>query len=614
MKTKILSLAFIMGMVFLSCSIHNKAKYLTQTPEWAKSAIWYQIFPERFRNGDPSNDPEFKDIIGAWPPDPDSTWSISPWTSDWYKLQPWEDDGQGFYHHVFRRRYGGDIQGVLDKLDYITDLGFNAIYFNPMFEAPSLHKYDAFCYHHIDDNFGPNPHYDRTVTVNEIPDDPTTWQWTSADTLFLKMIKECHKRGIHVIIDGVWNHVGLNFWAFQDVIKHQENSKYKDWFDVKTWDDPATPANEFDYACWWDNKELPEFKEDENGLVTPVRNYIFNAVKRWMDPNNDGDPSDGIDGWRLDVPEDVALPFWRDFRLHVRKLNHEAYLVGELWWIHNTDDIHEKAQLWLANGDVFDGSMNYRFAWRTQQFFIADKGRISATKFDTLLATIRNDYPMSTNYVLQNLLDSHDTDRLASMIVNPDSIYNYDNNSLRTNPNYNVRKPNQFEVQIQKLIATFQLTYVGAPMIFYGTEAGMWGAKDPDDRKPMLWVDMVYDDEVSHPFNFPRPCDKNAVNHDLLTHYKQLIHIRNSCPSLRLGDFSTLLADDDKDVFAFERHYKKERIAVALNNSVKSQTVELLLPDADSWTDLLSDQEFNVTDGSIKLSVPPKTGMILLGN
>ena len=148
----------------------------------------------------------------------------------------------------------------------MVDLGINAIYFNPVFEAESLHKYDTGSYHHIDDNFGPDPSGDkkRLKEANE-NENPGTWIWTSADSTFLKLIQEAHKRGIRIVIDGVFNHSGRAFFAFQDILKNGKNSRYKDWYDILSWDDPATKENEFDYKAWWGVKTLPEFAEDENG-------------------------------------------------------------------------------------------------------------------------------------------------------------------------------------------------------------------------------------------------------------------------------------------------------------------------------------------------------------
>ena len=441
-------------LAIAALTIHSLTFAQVAVPQWAKDAVWYQIFPERFRNGDTRNDQTSPDLeIG-----PERGWNISPWTSDWYKLQPWEEKhSKRFYGNVFERRYGGDMQGVIDKLDYLSDLGITAIYFNPVFDAISLHKYDASTYHHIDRNFGPDPQGDLQLIKLE-SDDPATWKWTSADSLFLKLIRESHTRGIKVIIDGVFNHCGTRFWAFQDVVKNQQRSRYATWFDVRQWDDPSTPQNEFKHKGWWDVQELPEFWEGDSSFARPVWNYFFNITKRWMDPNGDGNPSDGIDGWRLDVGNEVSHLFWKGWRKHVKSINPDAYIVGEIW-----DD----ASKWLA-GDEFDAVMNYPFARAVVRFFIDTDGRrLKPSEFDRELATIRKDYPGEISYVLQNLIDSHDTDRLASMIMNPNRKYD-DQNGLRNNPNYDVGKPTAGARRLQKLILLFQMTYVGAPMIYYG--------------------------------------------------------------------------------------------------------------------------------------------------
>ncbi len=612
MRLKIHSLTTLIYILTLGCQ-KEKVDTKISVPQWAKSAIWYQIFPERFRNGDSLNDPQLEDIIGAWPHDIVSPYQVSNWTGDWYALQPWENPQKGFYYHVQRRRYGGDLQGVLDRLDYLQDLGINAIYFNPLFESPSLHKYDGATYHHIDDNFGPNPEYDRQILVEEDPADPTTWRWTSADSLFLHLIEVCHKRGIKVIIDGVFNHVGLNFWAFRDVIKRQQNSPFADWFIINHWDDPATPENEFDYQGWFGVRELPEIREDENGPVAGIRDYIFQAVQRWMDPNHDGNPSDGIDGWRLDVADMVSPAFWREFRKRVKAINPEAYLVGEVWW---EDWAHNKmfnARPWLE-GDIFDAVMNYRWAKEVMHYFVDHKNKISATEFNRRLTDLLNDYPSEVNFVLMNLVDSHDTDRLASQIVNPDGEYDHAD-SPKDDPDYNVRKPTDEEIQIQKLIATFQMTYLGAPMIYYGDEAGMWGADDPDCRKPMLWPDLTYDDEISHPFHQPRPRDKNVFNWDLFHHYQKLIQIRKKYVAFQQGDYHPLLLDDEKDIFAFSRTYESQTAVVILNNSTKTRELSVPLTSfspVNSWHELISNQGYQLNDQKLKIKIPAKTGYVFV--
>ena len=255
-----------------------------------------------------------------------------------------------------------------------------------------------------------------------------------------KLIKECHSRQIKIIIDGVFNHVGTTFWAFQDVIVNQEKSSYKDWFTIKEWDDPETPESEFDYECWYGARDLPEFREDENGLVEPVKKHIHEIVKRWMDPNQDGDPSDGIDGWRLDVAEKVNIKFWKEFRIWVKSINPDAYITGELWWEDWQNNEMVNAAIWLQ-GDAFDAVMNYRFANAVKEFVIDEKNKISANAFVDSLNSYMNDYPIDNVYVLQNLMDSHDVDRLSSQIVNPDNWYDHDANPGQ-NPDYKVRKPN----------------------------------------------------------------------------------------------------------------------------------------------------------------------------
>ncbi len=155
-------------------------------PAWAKDVVWYQIFVERFRNGDPSNDPTLHDMESSWPPTKPEGWQPTPWTHDWYRQEDWAGaTGEDFYYTAQLRRYGGDLQGVLDRLDYLRDLGVTALYFNPINDAPSLHKYDARTYRHIDRNFGPDPQGDEALIAAEDPTDPATWQWTAADSLFV---------------------------------------------------------------------------------------------------------------------------------------------------------------------------------------------------------------------------------------------------------------------------------------------------------------------------------------------------------------------------------------------------------------------------------------------
>ena len=168
---------------------------LDQPPEWARHAVWYQIYPERFCNGDPANDPDKQSLTNSYPHNTVSPWQVHPWNSDWYQLQPYEKlNTLTLFENIHRRRYGGDLQGIINKLDYLVDLGINALYLNPIFDSPSHHKYDGACYHHVDPHFGPDPKGDRNLIATETPDDPATWYWTAADRLFLELVEEVHRR------------------------------------------------------------------------------------------------------------------------------------------------------------------------------------------------------------------------------------------------------------------------------------------------------------------------------------------------------------------------------------------------------------------------------------
>lgn len=599
----LLSILFILS---LSQSMDKTMNEKSFVPEWAKSAVWYQIFPERFRNGDTANDPKVENIKGAWPHDAESPWEIHQWNSDWYKLQSYEKlNGKDIWFNIQRRRYGGDLQGIIDKLDYLSELGINAIYLNPIFEAPSMHKYDGATYHHVDPNFGPDPKGDREKIKTEIPHDPSTWVWTEADKLFLKLVQEVHKRDMKIIIDGVFNHMGINSWAFKDVVKNQKNSRYKDWFKIKSWDDDSLKTK-FSYEGWYGVKELPELLQDKNGITEEPKKYIFDITNRWMDPNNDGNTEDGIDGWRLDVAFMVKHNFWKDWRKHVKTINPNSYITAEI-----IDSVNaNKAYL---KGDEFDAVMNYNFAFACSEFFIDDKTGISPSEFDKKLKTLRNAYHKDVAYVMQNLFDSHDTARLLSQIINKDihkyrDWGNYFGLSKGDNPEFETRGPNETDIQIMKLMIIMQMTYVGAPMIYYGDEVGMWGANDPCCRKPMLWSDINYKNEKLNPDQSPRDKSYNVrINDDLINHYKKLIDIRKSYKALNLGEYKTILTDNQKEVFGFERSYQNEKIIVLLNNSNSAQIIDLTLGEEKSYYDLLNNEEIK----SNQILLNPKWGRII---
>lgn len=596
----------------MNSSFYFQTKFY-DPPAWAKEAVWYQIFPERFFNGDKSNDPQPVDMKGAWPFYIPDSWSITPWTWDWYKLQPYEKKlVKNFYDIVNVRRYGGDIQGIIDKLDYLKDLGINAIYLNPIFESPSLHKYDATMYHHVDNNFGPNPERDRKIWEEENPADPKTWKWTTADKLFLKLIDEVHKREMKIIIDGVFNHMGLTSWAFQDVLKNQENSKFKNWFTIKSFDDPTTQQNEFDYEGWYGIKDLPEIREDENGIVEGPREYILASVKRWMDPNNDGNPNDGIDGWRLDVAEMVNHNFWKTFRKWVREINPDAYIVGEVWWEDWKNDKMFDASPWLK-GDEFDAVMNYRFTRANKNFVLNKKDKDDVLAYIDSIKTIMKSYK-DNYYVMMNLLGSHDTERLASVVVNPNFKYDHGANA-RDSKNYDVRKPNESERLKQKFVVALQMTQPGAPHIYYGDEVGMWGGDDPDDRKPKIWKEFKYNDEETHPFGLPRKIDKVKFDDNLFNFYKKIIKIRKENKVLSLGSIEFIPINEVRDLIFYKRTLDNNHLFIIGNNSDKSKIINInsfeQIKSYNLLTDLLSNKNIIPKKTSNKLKLSPYQLMIL---
>jgi cyclomaltodextrinase / maltogenic alpha-amylase / neopullulanase len=550
---------------------------------WFADAVWYQVFPERFRNGDTSNDPTVASLEGTWPYFVPNGWQIVPWTSDWYQMQPWEKAaGRGFYVHAQLRRYGGDLEGIIDELDYIKALGVNTLYLNPVFESASLHKYGATMFHHVDKHFGPDPAGDLKLFAAEDAADVATWRWSAADRLFLRLIEEVHRRDMRIIIDGVFNHVGIPFWAFQRARKEGPDSRFAKWFHITRWDDPDTPADEFDYQGWVGIKDLPEFRKDERGPHPEVKEHFRAVLRRWMDPDGDGDPSDGIDGWRLDVAAEVPIAFWKEFRGWVKAINPEAYLTGEIWWDDYGKCTFKNAQPWLDG--AFDSVMNYRFGDAVYQFFNQPEP-ITATAFATLLADAHLDHGYERSLDLQNLFGSHDTSRIGSAVVNPKHRQDHGAN-LQGNRDYQVRKPSATEKRRWKQMVAFQFLAPGAPYIYYGDEVGMWGADDPDCRKPMVWDDLSYETERAHPFGLARPVDSVEPDTDMLAFYRIVTKWRREHVALRRGTFRVLLADDRQRLIAFQREHEGTRAVAVFNASDRPcevRAMQLGLGELDSW-------------------------------
>lgn len=446
-------------------------------PAWVKDAIFYQIFPERFANGDPSNDPK----------------GVLPWGG-----KPERDNF-----------FGGDLQGVIDHLDHLSELGVTGIYFTPLFEATTNHKYDTADYMKID------PHFGDIATVK-------------------KLVQACHERGIKVLFDAVFNHSGRTFAPFVDVMEKGEKSRYKDWFHVREY-----PLQVKDGVPSYDTFAFEPLMPKLNTENPEVKEYLLKVAEFWI-------KEVGIDGWRLDVANEVDHAFWRDFRKVVKAANPDAYILGEIW--------HESSA-WLQ-GDQFDAVMNYPFTEAVLDFVV--RGTLDAEGFANAIGKQLSRYPLQASEVAFNLLDSHDTPRLLTLC---------DGNKAK-----------------MKLAALFQFTYSGTPCIYYGDEVGLDGGPDPDCRKCMEW-------------------DPKRQDHDLFAFYQKLIKVRKQLAPLRTGSLKFLLAEKGGSKLAYERVLNGEKVLVLLNNYDAGQTLEV--PAAgQAWRDAFSGQTYNTSGGKLAVKLP----------
>ncbi len=581
-------------------------------PDWASEAIWYQIFVERFNNGDPGNDPTPATISAAsnFKPVPDD-WAVTPWTKNWYEQEPWAKKmGVKFYDGLQLRRYGGDLQGILDKLDYLQELGITALYLNPINDAPSLHKYDVRNWRHVDVNFGPDPAGDLKLIADEIPDDPSTWKWTSADLLFLKLVEELHKRDMRIILDYSWNHTGVEFWAWQDVLKNQETSKYKDWYEIKQFDKPATLENEFQYQGWANLASLPEIKKVDissqrehgkpyEGNIHPApRQHIFAVSQRWLAPN--GDTKAGIDGFRMDVADQIGMQFWRDWRKHVKAIKPQAYIVGEIWWEQWPDKLMNPVP--YLQGDIFDAVMFYQVFRPARYFFAKTDFDISAQQLVDSLNFEWNRLEKPYRYAMMNTAATHDAPRLLTSFYNTNK-YKYAAKP-GDDPGYKTGLPDAETYQRTALYLMHQFTSIGAPHIWNGDEMGMTGADDPDCRKPLWWPEYEFEPEYRNNFQVgEKEYEEVGFNQEWFDFYKKLVQIRKQNPVLSHGDIEFLEADGK--LFSYRRFDDKDEIVVLFNLENQAHTFDL--PADGKYTDLLGNED--VTGGSITLQ--PLEGKIL---
>lgn len=515
----------------------NNANYF-YTPDWVKDGIFYQIFVDRFCNGNPKINPDFTEdyynpeVNVLSPAVKDEKYKF---IADWNDIKPLSNKTNPG-HFVF---YGGDIAGIKQKIDYLHDLGITIIYFNPLNKAESNHKYDAIDYFEIDPHFGTNDEFKELVAL-------------------------LHEKGIRVIVDFAFNHTGCCFDGFLDCIKMGSASKYYNWFEWKKWPLPNPLPSNFNpldyYQCWWGFATLPDLDWDKN-LPHPIENTIQNvedATPNWDVVNYVLDVAEfwlkdlDIDGFRLDVPNEVPFWFWKLFRKKVKSIKPNAYLVGEIW----TD-----AEEWV-NHHYFDAVMNYIYFKDPVTRFFAKQNENAKQFTDELLKGLVK-YPPQASQVMMNLLSSHDTFRYNEVLGN--------------------------NLKAFKLSIIFKLTFIGAPHIFYGDEIAMMGAHDPDNRRPFDW-----------------DYTKNANLVEFRKFYKHLIKIRKENACLRRGDFNVAYAEGK--VLAYYRRYKNELILVAINNSNEEAKFSLSAENGN-YTDLITGTKTNI-ESDFEVSLKPMQGCI----
>jgi cyclomaltodextrinase / maltogenic alpha-amylase / neopullulanase len=483
-------------------------------PAWVQDAIFYQIFPDRFARSSRDEKPSC--------------------------LLPWAAAPTAHGYH------GGDLWGIIEHLDYLVDLGINALYLTPIFQSGSNHRYHTHDYEKVDPLLGGN-------------------------AALKDLVDESHQRGLRVVLDGVFNHASRGFLPFHDILENGPDSPWLEWFRIGDWPlapyDDSRPSN---YDCWLGNRALPKFNTDH----PPVREYLMQIGERWV---RDFD----IDGWRLDVPDEITTPgFWEEFRQRVRAVKPDAYLVGEIW---------EDAPDWLQ-GDRFDATMNYQLTAAIIAFTAGDRvspilvsnrtydpcPAIDAVQFAGEIDRLLNLYDWQVTKSQLNLLDSHDTPRLLSLA--------------------------RCDKATVRLATLFQMTFPGAPCIYYGDEIGLRGTdqydqphEDRDARWPFPWHDRLQWDI------------------ELLTYFRQAIALRHAHPVLRHGSYHTLWTDDH--CIAFARSDGTQTLIVAINageHAAQPQLSASACPGSGVTLDTLFGPASNQTlqTNCWNPIIPPRCGIV----
>lgn len=562
-----------------------------QVPDWARSAVVYQIFPDRFANGDPSNDPQtgeerYDDPVYAL------DWGIKPEGycrnyADANANCPWRFDDTPPADSPTKEQprgrdyFGGDLQGVINKLDYLKNLGITAIYFNPIFEAKSNHRYDTASYAKVDHALGDN-------------------------ALFKTLVDEANARGIRIILDGVFNHQSSDSPRFDRYHNYKQkggcergNSKFRSWFTFRppagNEPSPCAPSdpggNDTYYVGWFGFDSIPVLNKDNKKVQKQFISGPKNITAKWLDR--------GAAAWRLDVMGDSSFPngYWETFRSTVKTTKPDALIIGELWQKDST-------LLRFLRGDRADSTMNYRLrdavlAFLTPGAFdskgFADSGyQIPVSKFAARLESVREDYSDESYFALMNLLDSHDTERLLWTLT-PGNETTADKEENAANVENGKKR--------MMLAALIQFTMPGMPTVYYGDEVGMTGDDDPDDRRTYPWQ-----------------AQGGSPDTALRDYYKSLAALRGNNTALVNGKFQVLYVNDTDGSVAYGRKNNKRAVIVALNRSDGDKVLDIPLngfvPDGTGFGlgFVAGTNSFDVNADSIQVTLGAMSGVVLTTN
>lgn len=564
------------------------------TPDWAKGAVMYQIFTDRFYNGDKSNDVETNEYyyIGDY----------SRRVTNWDKYPA---------NMGVREFYGGDLQGVMDKLDYLQDLGVEVVYFNPLFVSPSNHKYDIQDYDYIDPHYGKIVDDGGEVLPNGVTDNSQATKYKKRTTglknleasneLFIKLVEELHRRGMKVILDGVFNHCGsFNKWMDRERIYEGEedyepgayvsaDSPYRSYFRFFKEGPENWPYNG-NYDGWWGHDTLPKLNYEDS---VKLENYILYIGRKWVSPPYN------VDGWRLDVAADLGRSneynhdFWKKFRRAVKDANPSALILAE----HYGDP-----RDWLK-GDEWDTVMNYDAFMEPITWFLTGMEKHSDEAREELLGNIDN-FIGSMAHHMSNMLT-------PSLQVAMNELSNHDHSRFLTRTNHMVGRvehlgPEAANEYVNKAVmreaVVMQMTWVGAPTIYYGDEAGVCGFTDPDNRRTYPW---------------------GREDHELIAFHKEAIRIHKEHPALRTGSLKIL--GGEENVLSYARFKGNDRIVIVINNRSERTEVKVPVWEAEipakcrmkrllySYKDGYTTEyeEYLVEDGEVVANMGPHSALVL---